>query len=469
MCALAIYLIITPARAPLRAQVTSAPAQKFKLEARAAAANNEWERAVASYQKAIALSSHDADLRVELGAALAKVGRPTDAIATYQAALKISPGNLLAEMGLAQAYRAVHNYDETRRVLERAHRAHPKNAAPLAALGDLEIELQTYDSAIGHLNAALAFDPADTKTRNFLAAAYKAKGDQEDALAQLEKVLALDPQNALAYFLRAQIYSERNEDARALPDAEKAFELQPNNSARLTLAKILLRTPENAPAAEINARCARAIVALEALVAAKPDDSETLFLLSRAYRCAGQQEQAQKTLAAFETASQNDRSTKQHQLEAKHLVDQAEERAMKNDSAGALDLLQQAVEKDSTFSPTYSLLAKLNYSAGNIEKASEAIGKALSLAPYVPDFLYVQGKIFEREGKLDEALAAFERITLVNPKESDAYYEMGFIYQQRKDRARALAAYKKAAELSPDDADYRRALAALSGSPPSKP
>lgn len=466
---LAILVIIAPVYAPLRARQTSTPAQKLQLEARAAAASNEWEQAAASYAKAIALSPRDAALRVESGAVLVKAGRPTEAIAGYQLALGISPGNLPAELGLAQAYRAVHNYDETRRVLERAHREHPRNAAPLAMLGDLEIELQTYDAAIAHLNAALALDPADTKTRNFLAAAYKAKGDQENALAQLGKVLARDPQNALAYFLRAQIYSERNEDSRALPDAEKVFDLQPNSSARLELGKILLRAPENSPAAETAARCAKAVATLEPLIAAKSDDSETLFLLSRAYRCAGQQESAEKSLAAFEAASQNDRATKQKQLEAKHLVDQAEERAMKNDSAGALDLLQQAIEKDPAFSPTYSLLAKLNYSAGNLEKASEAIGQALALAPYVPDFLYVQGKILERQGKPDEALAAFERITLVNPKESDAYFEMGVIYQQRKDRTRALAAYKKAAELSPDDADYRRAVVSLSSGMAAKP
>ena len=465
--ALALPLLLASVRAPIGAQAASPAAQNFKLEARAAAANSQWEQAAASYQKAIELQPRDASLRVELAAALAKSGRLTDAIASYEAALKIAPRNLQAELGLAAAYRAVHNYDETRRTLERAHREHPNKAAPLAALGDLELELQTYDAAIGHLKAAVALDPSDTKTRNFVAAAYKAKGDQENALAQLAKVLSRDPENALAYFLRAQIYSGRNEDARALPDAEKALALQPQNpSARIVVAKILVRSPENVPATEIITRCARAVAVLEPLLATKSSDSETLFLLSRAYRCAGQEEQAQKSLAAFEAASQSDRSTKQQQLEAKHLVDQAEERAMKNDFPGALDLLHQAIAKDPTFSPAYSLLAKLNYSAGNIAKASEAISQALALTPYMPDFLYVQGKIFEKEGKLDEALAVFQRTTLVNPKESDAYFEMGVIYQQRNDRARALAAYKKAAELSPDDPDYRRALVALSSTSP---
>lgn len=401
-------------------------------------------------------------MRVELGGALAKSGRLTEAIASYEGALRISPRNLSAELGLAQAYRGVHNYEETRRVLERACREHPKSAAPLAALGDLEIELQTYDVAISHLRAAVALDPASTTTRNYLAAAYQAKGDSDSALAQLSKVLARDPQNALAYFLRAKNYSARNEDARALSDAEKASALQPQNPrARALLGKILLRTADSAPPAEAAAICSKAVAALQPLLETESHDSETLFLLSRAYRCAGQQAEAQKTLADFEAASQHDRSTRQDQHEAEHLVEQANNLALKNDLPGALELLQQAIAKDPGFGPAYSLFAKLYYSAGDLEKASEAISKALALSPYIPDFLYVQGEILEREGKLDEALAAFERAVLVNPKESDAYFEMGVIYQQRKDRPRALAAYKKAAELSPDDADYRHALESL--------
>jgi tetratricopeptide (TPR) repeat protein len=229
------------------------------------------------------------------------------------------------------------------------------------------------------------------------------------------------------------------------------------------LGKVLLRAPQDATPEQVTARCARAVATLEPLPETQRNDSETLFLLSRAYRCAGQEDQAQKTLAAFEAASQHERTTKENQVQARHLVQQASELALKNDLRGALDLVQQALEKDADYGAAYSQLAKLYYSVGDIEKAGDAISRALEHAPYEPDFLYVQGKIFEREGKLDEALADFERTALLNPTESDAYFEIGVISQQRHDRPRALAAYKKAVELSPDDPDYRRALTALSG------
>jgi tetratricopeptide (TPR) repeat protein len=393
--------------------------------------------------------------------AAARDGRFADAIAKYHQALELSPRNAGAEVGLAQAYRAVHNYEEAKSVLERAAREHPKNAAPLLVLGDLEIELQTYAAAVRHLNAALGLKPDDDSTRIWLAVAYKSKGEVSNALAELAKVLARDPKNALAYYERAQIHADRNENAAASRDAEKTVELQPNPAGRVLLAKVLLRPPPGEAASDGVKRCARAVEALAPLMPERANDSETLFLLSRAYQCAGQNHQAENTLAEFETASKSDRATKENQTEAKHLVQQANDAAMKNDFQGALDLLQQALAKDLSYAAAYSQLAKLYYSAGDVEKASDAISQALSRNPYQPDFLYVQGKILEKQGKLDEALAAFEQTALVNPKEADAYFEMGAIYQQRDDRERALAAYKKAVELSPEDADYRKALAAM--------
>jgi tetratricopeptide (TPR) repeat protein len=408
---------------------------------------------------------------MEQARAAAVAGRFVDAIADYGETLRIAPRNVDAAIGLAQAYRAVHNLDAAKLTLEQARREHPKSAAPLAMLGDLDLELQTYDAAIAHLTAALALAPANLDARNRLAVAYKAKGgaaDKADALEQIAKVLGRDPQNALALYTRAEIYADENRDGLALPDAEKVVELQPENSrGRELLGKILVRAPARAAPEEIARRCGRAVLALEPLVNAAGTsasaDSETLFLLSRAYRCAGQDERAAAALEEFEKASQNDRTTKENQTQAKHLVQQADELAMKNDFAGSLAVLQQSIAMDATYPGAYSQLAKLYYSAGDIAKASEAIGQALARAPYHPEYLYVQGRILEKQGKLDDALGAFQRTVLVNPKESDAYFEMGAIYQQRGERSEARAAYLKAVEISPEDPDYKRALAGLSG------
>jgi len=459
---LLLFLSLPPVsfRSP---QQISDDARVYVNQAQDALAHGHWAEAAAAYEKAVALAPRNANLRVALGVVLGKSGRFTDAIASYESALEISPRDLAAEIALAQAYRSVHNNAAAQSLLERSAREHPKLAAPLAELGDLDIELQTYDAAIKHLSTAVALDPAKNETRDRLAVAYKSKGDSADALAQLSKSLARDPNDALAHFLRAQIDDDHNQDDRALPEAEKVLALEPQNLAgRATLGKILLRVSESAGSmAATQGICSHAADVLKPVADARPDDSETLFILARAYRCAGRTDDADKTLAAFEAASKTLRASKENQNQALHLVRDANERAIQNDFAGALNLLQQALDKYPDYDAAYSQLAKLYYSAGDIEKAGDAIARAIQLSPYQPDFLYVQGKVFEKQGRLEDALSDFQRAVLVDPKESDAYFEIGAIYERKNDPDRARAAYEKAIELSPGDPDYRRALASL--------
>jgi tetratricopeptide (TPR) repeat protein len=389
------------------------------------------------------------------------------AITAFQALLKREPENIDCELGLANAFRGVHNFDEARRILELAHRQHPKSARPLEALGDMDLETQEYDRAFTHLRAALAINPRDAASRVRLAVAYKAKAEFPEALQQLQKVLALDPKNALAYYTRAQIEADRNDDKSALADAEKSLSLAPGNRESISLTGKLLvnlsraARQDEAAADEAVRDCVRAAALLEPITNDSAD-SQLLYLLSHAYQCAKEDDKAQKTLADFESASQAERTRKDGQMQAKHLVEQANALAMNNDLQGSLGMLQQALATDPASGPAYSQLAKLYYSAGDLAKASDAVTHALEIDPYQPDFLYVQGKILEKEHKLEAALESFQRATLVNPKESDAFFEMGAIYLQQHDRPRALAAYKRAVALSPDDPDYARALAALS-------
>lgn len=392
------------------------------------------------------------------------------AIKDFQKTLRDDPANLKAELGLASAFRGVHNYNEARRLLDEARRGHPRNAAPLAALGDLDIETESYDQAIEHLRAALALNPNDVESRNRLAVAYKAKTQFPEALAQIEKVLARDPKNALANYTRAQIESDENQDEKALVDVQQVLKLEPNNRlGQLLLGKVLVRVSQGASKDDAAKDCAQAVQVLEPLASDASADSQTIYLLSHAYQCAGDSEKAQKSLAEFEAASQAERKKKDDQMQVKHLVEQANELAMKNDLQGSLGAANQALAVDPHCGPAYSQLAKLYYSAGDLAKAGEAITRALETDPYQPEFLYVQGKVLEKGRELDKALESFERATLVNPNESDAFFEMGVIYQQQNDRLRALAAFKKAVALSPDDPDYARALAALTGEHSTKP
>jgi tetratricopeptide (TPR) repeat protein len=353
---------------------------------------------------------------------------------------------------LARVYREVYNYDECRRLLQQAVAGHPKSGRALVELGKLDIHLQHYDNAIAELTKAVRRDPSFVAAHVNLGVAYEAKGDQDKALQQFADAILRDPKSASAYYFRGLLYADRDDNQRAYSDAHEAHTLDPSAiPARLLLAKVATRV----------GKCSEAVDLLKPLTESKTSEPENIYLLSRAYQCSQQPELARQAHAEFEARSKQDQDERTRKMEADHLATQAGEFALKNQLAPAMALISQALEKDPENAPTHALLAKIDFSKGEIGKAREDIDVALGTDSYNPDYLYVSGKILAKQGNLKGALLTFQKVALMNPRESDAYYEMAQIYEQMGEREQAVQAMKTAVKLSPDDQDYRKALTAL--------
>lgn len=410
-------------------------------------------RSSAPVQAESSTARSNARAALESARTLANQGRWPEAIEQYRNALTLSPQNEAAQVGLSDAYRGVHNYEEARSILHRARRQHPKSLSILAALGSLEIEAESFDAAIEVLRSAVAVAPNDLTLRNLLGTAYLSKGDSSAALVQFEKVLARDPANQLAHYSRAQILADMDQNEKALADAEKVVAAKPDYQAgRALFAKILVRLKQ----------CGRAAEVLRPAASSPALDTQALFLLGNAYECAGEPALAARARDEFAAASQADRKHAEDETQSKHLVEQANELARQNRFPEALALLEQALEKNPRNGFAYSQKAKIYFSMRQADSAQEAIAQALAIQPYQPDFLYVAGVIAAEQGKQEEALAAFEKVTQVNPKEADAYFEIGKIRLQKGDRRGARAAFRKASDLDPIDEDYKRAFAGAS-------
>lgn len=383
-------------------------------------------------------------------ASLLRSGQYPAAIAAYQQVLKTNPQNQKATLGLAAAYYGLYNYDETRRLLRQAAARFPNSAAALIELAKLDIHLLRYDDALQELKRAVQREPASAAAYEQMGVAYQAKGDDEKALQQFNAAIRLNPHSAAAHYFRGNLYADRDDFAHAYEDAQQAHHLEPNSQTGILLAKASTHT----------GKCNEAVELLKPLAEPASADPANLYLLSLAYKCAGEAQMAQQAQDDYELRSTKAQEAKTQKMNGDHLATQAGELARKNDLTAALDLLDQALAKDPENAPAHALLAKIDFSRGNATKAQEEIATALRADPYNPDYLYVMGKVLEKADP-DQALRAFQRTVLVNPKESDAYYEISQIYLQKGDRRRAIEALKKAVELAPDDGDYKKALAEL--------
>ena len=375
------------------------------------------------------------------------------AIESYRKVLLINPQNANARLGLARSYCGIYNYDECRRLLRSWSKEHPKRGDALVELGKLDIRQQHYDDAITELRQAVAREPALVEARVRLGAAYQAKGEQEKALAQLNEAVRRDPNSASAHYFRGLLYSDRDDNERAYEEAKAAYRLNPAvTETKVLLGKVATRA----------GRCQEAIEVLKTVTESGSGEAQNFYLLARAYQCAKQPELSEQAQAEFDRRSKQEQEARTQKMDADHLAEQAAEYARKNQLGPALDLLGQALNKDPENGPGLAVMAKIDFSRGDVGKARGEIEAALRGSAYNPDYLYVLGKVLQAQQEWQAALEAFQKTVLVNPRESDAYYEMGMTYEQLGDRTRAVVALKKAVELSPEDAEYKAALADVS-------
>jgi tetratricopeptide (TPR) repeat protein len=373
-------------------------------------------------------------------------GQIPQAIAAYRGYLAKYPSES-GELELAEAYRRVHNFEAARKLLLQAQRQHPKSAGVLKALGNLELEAQSYDAAVTAFRKALAITPQDLELRNFLGSAYQGKNDPAAALVAFNYVIAHDAKNQLAHYLRAQIYADEGENQKAIPDAQMVVDERPGYlPGRVLLAKIQVRLKQ----------CKEAVENLRAAHEGHELDSQGLFVLANAYECDGAAG-AKEVREEFAAAAAAEHQRQENEVQSKHLVEQANELARKNQFAEAMGLLEEALTQNPENAFAYSQKAKILFSLGDRKEAKEAILRAVELQPYQPDFLYVKGVILEHEENLDEALGIFQEVTEINPREADAYFEIGKIRLQQGYKDAARAAFRKAAELDPGEPEYRKA------------
>ena len=441
-------------------QSTATQVADLQRQARAAAALGNMDKALASCDEALKLNPRSTQSSLLKSSLLLQAGRFPEAITAYQAVRRAHPADETAVVGLSTAYRKVFNYEEADKVLSGYLARRPRAVSVRIALAELDLQQQHYEQAVRELKRVLTQDANNAQAHLDLGVAYQSLNQGGLALAEFNAAIRHNPQLISAYYFRGRYLSDQNDNAHAAEDAQKVLQKEPENRpAAVLLAKIELRL----------SKCEEAQEILKPVVQAEKENTEALFLLSRAYECTHQEDFAKITRSEFDRVSHEQESMHSAQTDADHLAEQAAEAARHNQLQPAMDFLQQALAKDPQNASAHALLAKIYFSEGDAGKAQKAIEVALQAKPYHPDYLYVLGKIREKQGDRGGALSAFQQVIAVNPAESDAYFEIAEIYHQTGQRSEAIAALRKAVQLSPGDADYKHALALLEAeAPPTK-
>lgn len=220
---------------------------------RAYAGNNQYDEALASYRRALALAGSDAGIRRELYDAMTEVytarnalpewiaelermgagrdaydravllgrlhdqaGNTTAAIAAYRRALAVRPSDIDARVRIAQLFHQQGQRDEEIAEYRRLVTLAPREPRFVIELCDLLIQQGHREEAFRMLAQASARAGNDPNVHERLAEVYARHGRQQDALREIELVARLDPNSPAALTALGRQYMEMGQRDRAL-------------------------------------------------------------------------------------------------------------------------------------------------------------------------------------------------------------------------------------------------------------
>jgi tetratricopeptide (TPR) repeat protein len=185
------------------------------------------EKAIPLYREFLQLQPHVAEVRSNLGAALASTGRYEEAIAEYRAALKERPGDPRFWLNLSLALYKLGQISDAAKELAGLHNAQPANRQVIALLADCWLRQGENKKVMALLTPIEAADQKDMGVAYMLGTALL----QEHDLARGQKVIdhiLSNGDSAEARFLMGNAKLEAMDFTGAVADLQKAASLKPD-------------------------------------------------------------------------------------------------------------------------------------------------------------------------------------------------------------------------------------------------
>jgi tetratricopeptide (TPR) repeat protein len=167
-----------------------------------------------------------------LGLLATREGRTEEAIGYFLHALKVNPDHLVALENLGNAYRQLKNWEQARRVLERAVAVSPSDPESNYSLGMVFAQTNDTQRAYDFLQRALKARPVYPEALNNLGILYLHTQRRDEAVAAFEECIRVAPAFDQSYLNLSRVYA-----VEGAPD-----------KARAVLLDLLKQHPDHAQA-----------------------------------------------------------------------------------------------------------------------------------------------------------------------------------------------------------------------------
>lgn len=190
----------------------------------------DYEKAIADYNIAIALSSNPADIYNNRGITYYAKGDFEKAVADYNTALALNPHLVEAYNNRGYALSQMKAFDKAVEDFSRAIAFNPKYVHAYNNRGNAYQALGQLDKAIADYTKALSLDPDYIDAYANRGGAYCAQGRFQEGIADFDKSLKLNRNNPRFYNNRGYAYFLIKQYDKAMADFSRAISLNPQDA-----------------------------------------------------------------------------------------------------------------------------------------------------------------------------------------------------------------------------------------------
>ncbi len=323
---------------------------------------------------------------------------------------------------------------------------HPGTPDVLHLLALIQLKTGRAGEAVGHLEKAVAAEPASAELYGLLGDALKREGRLDDAVSAYQKALSLDAEVAGNHYNLGNALRDLNRPEDAVPHYRLAVSLAPDFAdAHFNLGVVLKAGghPEDAAAAYRDA------------IGANPDDAEAHMNLGNILI---DLDDAPGALDAYQRAVALNPELAQAHYNLGNLLQKADQ------TGDAIACFRRALAIEPDSAETHNNLCEALLAMGDSAGALEHGFVALELDPGLAPAHNNIGNARRKLGEPETAVECYRRALEIDPDYVEAMSNLGITLMDLDRYDEAMAHHRRAVQVQPDYADghYHLSLALLS-------
>ena len=440
-----------------------------------------------------------AGVHIERGESYGRQGKLNEAIAEFEAALRIDPNCTDAHQNLGVAYTRQGRMEEAVREYEAAVRIDPSHTRAHFYLGLAYKRMGFLKDAALQLQASLAGDPLLVKAHFHLGEAYRQMGKLGEAMREYEAAQQTDPTFSKASEFLAAARAEAKRDRRSLDYYGKRLELlrgrvrlqagqEPPMMVRMTCLYIAcpmdqldrhtgqvkrcgrpLEIPLGlAPSAMLCPFCFALLFVDDVRRSDQYPDADMRASLKEGYTLIGYAAHPDHKAQSSLDLQIRQRTSGGQVLLAMPMTDEALGFLQLSESVVAVipgaaspDDLANALRAPSALAAFILQSAQAAYARGRHWETVGLAQRALVIEPQSARAHFILGDAFDELGMLEAAIGEYQQALQLDPGFAMAYNDLGSVYQKQKRYEEAGRAYQAATRVDANFALAHHNLAAL--------